>query len=49
MRDVKKRAHDAVDERGHGAVRETRDRAFVVTIAYTGVHGGEIVRDPNDD
>lgn len=46
---VSKRAHDAVDEHGHDAVKETRDRAFVATIAYSGVRGGEIVRDPNDE
>lgn len=33
MRYVEKRAHDAVDDRGHDAVKETRDRAFVATIA----------------
>ena len=49
MRHVEQRAHDAVDERGHDAIKETRDRAFVATIAYTGVRGGEVVRDPNDD
>ena len=49
MRHVEQRAHDAVDEQGHGAIKETRDRAFVATIAYAGVRGGEIVRDPNDD
>jgi integrase len=49
MRYVERRAHDAVDEQGHEAVKETRDRAFVATIAYAGVRGGEIVRDPNDD
>jgi integrase len=30
-------------------VKEARDRAFVATIAYAGVRGGEVVRDPNDD
>jgi integrase len=49
MRYVERRAHDAVDEQGHEAVKETRDRAFVATIAYAGVRGGEVVRDPNDD
>ena len=49
MRYVEQRAHDAVDERGHAALKETRNRAFVATIAYAGVRGGEIVRDPNDD
>lgn len=45
---VERRARDAVDERGAAAVAEARDRAFVATIAYAGVRGGEIVRDPND-
>jgi integrase len=49
MRYVEQRAYEAVDERGHDAVKEARDRAFVATIAYAGVRGGEIVRDPNDD
>ena len=49
MHYVQQRAHKAVDEHGHEAVKETRDRAFVATIAYTGVRGGEIVCDPNDD
>ena len=49
MRYVEQRAHDAVDKRGHDAVKETRDRAFVAIIAYAGVRGGEVVRDPNDD
>jgi integrase len=49
MRHVEQRAHDAVDEQGHEAIKETRDRAFVATIAYAGVRGGEVVRDPNDD
>jgi integrase len=49
MRYVERRAHDAVDEQGHEAIKETRDRAFVATIAYAGVRGGEIVRDPSDD
>ena len=49
MRYVEQRAHDAVDEHGHDAVKETRDRAFVAAIAYAGVRGGEVVRDPNDD
>jgi integrase len=49
MRYVEQRAHDAIDERAHDAVKEARDRAFVATIAYAGVRGGEVVRDPNDD
>ena len=28
--------------------KRLRDRAFVATIAYSGVRGGEIVKDPND-
>ncbi|WP_132060870.1 tyrosine-type recombinase/integrase [Halorussus amylolyticus] len=46
---VNKRAHDAVDERGSDALAEVRDRAFVATIAYSGVRGGEVLRDRNDD
>lgn len=48
MRHVDERAHAAVDEDGRDAVKPLRDRAFVATIAYSGVRGGEVVRDPND-
>lgn len=49
MEYVRKRAHDAVDERGSGALAEARDRALVATIGYSGVRGGEVLRDRNDD
>ena len=49
MRYVEKRAHDAIDEHGSGAFAEARDRALVATIGYTGVRGGEVLRDRNDD
>lgn len=45
---VNKRAYEAVEEKGADALREVRDRAFVATIAYSGVRGGEIVADRND-
>ncbi len=46
---VNERAYDAVDEQGSDALGEVRDRAFVATIAYSGVRGGEVLRDRNDD
>ena len=42
------RAYAAVDERGLDAVKELRDRALASLLAYSGVRGGEILRDPND-
>lgn len=35
-------------DRAADAAKELRDRAFVYTIAFSGVRGGEILRDPND-
>lgn len=35
--------------RAGDAVKELRDRAFVYVLAYTGVRGGEVLRDPNDE
>lgn len=49
MEFVNKRAHDAVDDRGTEAVKETRDRAFVATIAYSGVRGAEVLRVPDSE
>ena len=46
---VEQRAHDAIDERGRDALAEARDRALVATIGYSGVRGGEVLRDRNDD
>ncbi|UPV76796.1 phage integrase SAM-like domain-containing protein (plasmid) [Halorussus limi] len=42
------RAREAIDETGSNALAEARDRAFVATIAYSGVRGGEVLRDRND-
>ncbi|WP_128478981.1 tyrosine-type recombinase/integrase [Halorussus pelagicus] len=49
MEFVNERAYEAIDEQGGDALAEARDRAFVATIAYSGVRGGEILRDRNDD
>lgn len=46
---VRKRAHDAIDERGSDALTEARDRALVAVIGYSGVRGGEVLRDRNDE
>lgn len=46
---VGQRARAAADEKGMDAVTEFRDRAFVVTIGYSGARGGELVADRNDD
>jgi len=47
---VDHRVNSALDDVDHAvdAVKELRDRAFVYVIAYTGVRGAEILRDPND-
>ena len=45
---LNERAHAAVDERGLDAVKELRDRALASLLAYSGVRGGEVLRDPND-
>jgi integrase len=45
---LNERAHAAVDERGLNAVKELRDRALASLLAYSGVRGAEILRDPND-
>ena len=46
---LNERAHTAVDEQGLDAIKELRDRALVALLAYSGVRGGEILRDPNDE
>ena len=46
---LNERAYTAVDERGLSAVKELRDRALASLLAYSGVRGGEILRDPNDE
>ncbi|WP_135823735.1 tyrosine-type recombinase/integrase [Halorussus ruber] len=46
---VEERAYEAIDERGSDALAEARDRALVATVGYSGVRGGEVLRDRNDD
>jgi len=46
---LNERAYEAVEERGLDAVKELRDRALAALLAYSGVRGGEILRDPNDE
>ena len=45
---LNERAHAAVDERGLNTVKELRDQALASLLAYSGVRGGEVLRDPND-
>jgi integrase len=45
---VNEQARIAVDEHGLGAIKELRDRALAALLAYSGVRGGEVLRDPND-
>ena len=45
---LNEQAYTAVDERGLDAVKELRDRALAALLAYSGVRGGEILRDPSD-
>jgi integrase len=45
---LNERAYTAVDERGLEAVKGLRNRALAALLAYSGVCGGEILRDPND-
>jgi len=45
---LNERAHAAVDDQGLDAVKELRDRALAALLAYSGVRGAEILRDPND-
>ncbi|WP_332900224.1 tyrosine-type recombinase/integrase [Haladaptatus sp. CMSO5] len=45
---VNKRAHDAIDEQGFDATEETRDRALVALLAYSGVRGAEVFNAPGD-
>jgi len=44
-------ANEALDDADKAveAVKELRDRALVYVLAFTGVRGGEILRDPNDE
>jgi integrase len=46
---LNERAHTAVDEQGLNAIKELRDRALASLLAYSGVRGAEILRDPNDE
>ncbi len=41
-------ATQAIDEQGLAAVVELRDRALAYVLAYTGVRGGEILKDSRD-
>ena len=45
---LNEQAYTAVDEKGLDAVKELRDRALAALLAYSGVRGGEILRDPSD-
>ena len=46
---VNKRAHDAIDEKGFDAEVETRDRALVAVLAFTGVRAAEIFWSEHDN
>ena len=46
---ARRRAGDALDEKGKGALKEVRDHAFVYTIGYSGVRGSEILRAPRNN
>lgn len=46
---VRDRAAEAIDEDGSDAIQELRDRALVFLLAYTGIRGGEFLRDPADE
>jgi integrase len=48
-RHVDEQADRALDEDGLDAVAALRDRALVYLLGYSGVRGGEVLRDPNDD
>lgn len=43
------RAGEALDKKGKDTIKEVRDHAFVYTIGYSGVRGGEILRTPCGD
>ena len=45
---LNERVHMAVDEGGLSAIKELRDRALASLLAYSGVRGAEVLRDPND-
>ena len=46
---LNERAHTAVDERGLDAPQELCDYALASLLAYSGVRGGDVFRDPNDE
>jgi integrase len=46
---LNERAHVAIDEEGLSAIKELRDRALASLLAYSGVRGAEVLRDPSDD
>ena len=46
---LNERAHAAVDQEGLNAIKELRDRALASLLAYSGVRGAEVLRDPNDE
>ena len=46
---LNERAHAAVDAEGLSAIKELRDRALASLLAYSGVRGAEVLRDPNDE
>ena len=46
---LNERAHAAVDEEGLSAIKELRDRALASLLAYSGVRGAEMLRDPSDE
>lgn len=48
---VEERAREEIDAnpRSHAALKAARDRALVALFAYSGLRGGEFLRDPHDD
>jgi integrase len=46
---LNERARAAVDAEGLSAIQELRDRALASLLAYSGVRGAEVLRDPNDE
>lgn len=51
LRHASERVDDAMDDeaRGWESMLAARDRALVALLAYSGVRGAEVLRDPNDD
>lgn len=46
---VRRRAGEALDEKGSDAIQEVRDHGLIYTIGYSGARGGEILRVPRND